>query len=70
MFVCSSLLLFFANRYFADEYRKSSLYWSSLKDLMTDNDGCTQQVRAGDCRKASSSMGTAMMSCTAVLWLY
>lgn len=31
-------------RYFADEYSKTSMYWSSLCDLMTDNDGSTQQV--------------------------
>ncbi|CAM9628592.1 unnamed protein product, partial [Scytosiphon promiscuus] len=30
--------------YFADEYRKSSLYWSSLCDVMSDNDGSTQQL--------------------------
>lgn len=32
------------NRYFADEYRKSSMYWSSLCDVMSANDGPTQQV--------------------------
>ncbi|CAB1115954.1 unnamed protein product [Ectocarpus sp. CCAP 1310/34] len=30
--------------YFADEYRKSSMYWSSLCDVMSLNDGPTQQV--------------------------
>lgn len=33
-----------ADRYFADEYRKSSLYWSCVCSLMTDNAGSTQQV--------------------------
>lgn len=34
------------HRYFADEYRKSSLYWASLCELMSNNAGSTQQVGA------------------------
>eukprot|EP00752_Nemacystus_decipiens_P005827 g5267.t1 len=32
--------------YFADQYRKSSLYWSSVCELMTNNAGSTNQVLA------------------------
>ena len=32
-------------RYFADDYSKTRLYWSSLCDTMTDNDGSSERVR-------------------------
>lgn len=46
--LCSSLVGDGTNyRYFAEEFSKTSLYWSSLCDLMRDNDGSTQTVRLG-----------------------
>lgn len=48
---------FARRRYFSEEYSTTALYWSSLCDLMGENDGSTQAVKfpadlfvdAGDC---------------------